>query len=79
MINYTFPSYTYTQGFQFFDKEGKTILSYGGGGPYERHTKFFEVEKNEKVIGIKAITEGDPARKDHGALYGLQFKIAKLV
>ncbi len=42
-------------------------------------TKFFKVEENEQVIGIKAETRSDPANTSHGTLYNLQFKIAKLI
>jgi hypothetical protein len=42
-------------------------------------TKVFKVEENEQVIGIQTHTLRDPKSFSHGALYNLQFKIAKLI
>ena len=73
----TYPGTTFTCGFEFLSKEGKSILNVGHfDGTY---SKQFKVADDECVIGIKAKTMGDSARSNHGSLYNLQFKIAKLL
>ena len=66
----------HTNGFDFLNKQGKTILKFGR--VYGK-TEVFNIEVNEQVIGIKAKTCWDLKHVCHGALYNLQFKIAKLI
>ena len=47
-----------TTGFEFLNKEGKTVLKVGNSTGYT--TKVFKVEENEQVIGIKALTNTEP-------------------
>jgi hypothetical protein len=68
---------THTCGFEFLSKEGRTFLLVGDSAGYT--TKVFEVEENEQVIGIKALTVTAPAHVNHGSLVNLQFKIAKVI
>ncbi len=72
-----FPGATVTEGFEFLDKNGRSLLSVGC---FDRpYTDEISIEDNEQVIGIKALTVRDPASNIHGALYNLQFKLAKLL
>jgi hypothetical protein len=64
-------------GFKFFDKEGKPIFQVGSH--YGQYGQLCSIKENEKVIGIKALTVRDPDNLNHGSLYNLQFKIAKLI
>jgi hypothetical protein len=65
---------TYTDGFEFLNKQGKSILKVG---PFTGDiTKVAKVEENENVIGIKAQIRKDPTSNNHGKLYNLQFIIA---
>ncbi len=66
----------YTHGFEFLNKEGRTVLLVGNSAGCT--TKVFKVEENEQVIGIKALT----AKKNKfilGSLFNQQFKIAKII
>ena len=66
---------TYTDGFEFLNKQGKSIFKVGSfTGDISKVSK---VEDNEHVIGIKAQIRKDPTSNNHGKLYNLQFKIAK--
>ena len=49
--------YTVTDGIEFLDKEGESLLKVGDF--YGDTTEVFEVDENEQVIGIKAHTR-DP-------------------
>ncbi len=44
----------YTNGFEFLNKEGRTVLLVGDSAGFI--TKVFKVGENEQVIGIKALT-----------------------
>ena len=70
-----YPGATFTEGFEFLNKEGKSLLKVGlfNGDT----TKVFKVEESEQVIGIKAHTRSDPTFSNHGSLFNLQFKISK--
>ena len=71
-----YPGSTFTYGFEFLNKEGKSILKIG---KFDGHIKVFSLEENERVIGIKAQTGRDPTLSIHGALFNLTFKISKLI
>jgi len=40
-INYTFPAYTYTQAFEFYDRKGDVIFKYGSAADMYGYSKFF--------------------------------------
>ena len=69
--------YTFTCGFEFLNKEGKSLLKAGLCNGYI--TKVFEVNEDEQVIGIKAHTVRDPKEAYHGSLLNLRFKIGKTI
>ncbi len=66
-----YPGCTFTYGFEFYSKEGKSILTVG---EFCGSRKVVDVGEDEQVVGIKAQT---PTHMNHGSLYNLQFQIAK--
>ena len=72
-----YPGSTFTYGFEFLNKEGKSILKIGEFK--NENIKVSSLEENKRVIAIKAQTRRDPTLFDHGSLYNLTFKIAKLI